>query len=99
MSPVKELGWWIWFPFTTLAVLALIYPKEKLGAYDAEMFWFVFLTTVGNALRLRRRIRETCATKLEIEMALILHPGALVFAIALAGLAWKQGNLCCLNIG
>ena len=90
MSPVKELGWWIWGSFTVLVVLALIYPKETIEAHVAEIFWFTFVMTAGNALRLRRRIRETCATTLGVEMALILHPGVVVLAVAAACLAWKQ---------
>ena len=88
MSAVKELGWWIWGAFTAFVVLALIYPKETIAAHRAEIFWSLLILTLGNTFRLKRRIT---ATKLEIEMALILHPGVVVLAVAVACLAWKQG--------
>lgn len=90
MSPVKELGWWIWGAFAALVVLCLIYPKETIAAHDGEIFWGLMILILGNIFRLKRRIRETYATKLETEMALILHPGVLVLAGAAAWLAWKQ---------
>ncbi len=90
MNPIRELGWWCWGTVTVMVVVGLFYSKETMALHGQILVLPVYVVIIGNALRLRRRLREM--SKFEIETGLIFHPGALVFAVALACLAWKQAH-------
>jgi hypothetical protein len=90
MDPLRELGWWIWGTFTVMFVVSLFYTKETLAQHGHECVLPMLVVIIGNALRLGKRLRGMA--KSEIEMGLILHPGAVLGAVAFACLAWKQSH-------